>query len=143
MGRVSSSLIFFTKTKSNKFRFYEITAEIAQLVEHNLAKVGVASSSLVFRSKLKTAFSCLFLFADFSSEINVEDTIIKKEYRWIYPSIFLFLLLDACYICLLFLLGFGKCFSFFQHFYCFLDCRVFEVDVFYVFKHSLYLVYDI
>ena len=25
-------------------------AEIAQLVEHNLAKVGVASSSLVFRS---------------------------------------------------------------------------------------------
>ena len=28
-----------------------ITAEIAQLVEHNLAKVGVASSSLVFRSK--------------------------------------------------------------------------------------------
>ena len=28
-------------------------AEIAQLVEHNLAKVGVASSSLVFRSKAK------------------------------------------------------------------------------------------
>ena len=28
-------------------------AEIAQLVEHNLAKVGVASSSLVFRSKSK------------------------------------------------------------------------------------------
>ena len=28
-------------------------AEIAQLVEHNLAKVGVASSSLVFRSFLK------------------------------------------------------------------------------------------
>ena len=27
-----------------------IFAEIAQLVEHNLAKVGVASSSLVFRS---------------------------------------------------------------------------------------------
>ena len=29
-------------------------AEIAQLVEHNLAKVGVASSSLVFRSKQQT-----------------------------------------------------------------------------------------
>ena len=28
-------------------------AEIAQLVEHNLAKVGVASSSLVFRSESK------------------------------------------------------------------------------------------
>ena len=27
-------------------------AEIAQLVEHNRAKVGVASSSLVFRSKI-------------------------------------------------------------------------------------------
>ena len=27
-------------------------AEIAQLVEHDLAKVGVASSSLVFRSKV-------------------------------------------------------------------------------------------
>ena len=42
MGRVSSSLILFTITK--------IIAEIAQLVEHNLAKVRVASSSLVFRS---------------------------------------------------------------------------------------------
>ncbi len=29
-------------------------AEIAQLVEHNLAKVGVASSSLVFRSQRQT-----------------------------------------------------------------------------------------
>ena len=29
------------------------TAEIAQLVEHNLAKVGVASSSLVFRSLIE------------------------------------------------------------------------------------------
>ena len=28
-------------------------AEVAQLVEHNLAKVGVASSSLVFRSITK------------------------------------------------------------------------------------------
>ena len=28
-------------------------AEIAQLVEHNLAKVRVASSSLVFRSELR------------------------------------------------------------------------------------------
>ena len=30
-------------------------AEIAQLVEHDLAKVGVASSSLVFRSKARQA----------------------------------------------------------------------------------------
>ncbi len=35
-------------------------AEIAQLVEHNLAKVGVASSSLVFRSKKRVDHSILF-----------------------------------------------------------------------------------
>ena len=33
-----------------------IPAEIAQLVEHNLAKVGVASSSLVFRSSFRHSF---------------------------------------------------------------------------------------
>ena len=39
-------------------------AEIAQLVEHNLAKVGVASSSLVFRSKgqLNAVLFCYILF---------------------------------------------------------------------------------
>ena len=31
---------------------FQKNAEIAQLVEHNLAKVGVASSSLVFRSRI-------------------------------------------------------------------------------------------
>ena len=47
----------------NKLKSVNVTnAEIAQLVEHNLAKVGVASSSLVFRSLVKTANSCLFLF---------------------------------------------------------------------------------
>ena len=35
----------------------KIFAEIAQLVEHNLAKVRVASSSLVFRSEKKEAES--------------------------------------------------------------------------------------
>ena len=34
-------------------------AEVAQLVEHNLAKVGVASSSLVFRSKNKKSAEML------------------------------------------------------------------------------------
>ena len=33
-----------------------LIAEIAQLVEHNLAKVGVASSSLVFRSSFRHSF---------------------------------------------------------------------------------------
>ena len=40
-------------------------AEIAQLVEHHLAKVGVASSSLVFRS-IKFAILALFISARFS-----------------------------------------------------------------------------
>ena len=35
-------------------------AEIAQLVEHNLAKVGVASSSLVFRSIKRLPSGSLF-----------------------------------------------------------------------------------
>ena len=38
-------------------------AEIAQLVEHNLAKVGVASSSLVFRSRKRSkALGLFFIF---------------------------------------------------------------------------------
>ena len=42
-----------TKLKSYFIINHVVTdAEIAQLVEHNLAKVGVASSSLVFRSML-------------------------------------------------------------------------------------------
>ena len=39
---------------------YQKHAEIAQLVEHNLAKVGVASSSLVFRSKPKRLYTLQF-----------------------------------------------------------------------------------
>ncbi len=45
---------------------YDINAEVAQLVEHNLAKVRVASSSLVFRSltfKKKWALKAHFLFS--------------------------------------------------------------------------------
>ena len=41
--------------------FATANAEIAQLVEHNLAKVGVASSSLVFRSNSKIAVEALLL----------------------------------------------------------------------------------
>ena len=37
-------------------------AEIAQLVEHDLAKVGVASSSLVFRSTFSLASVGLFSY---------------------------------------------------------------------------------
>ncbi len=45
--RASSILVLGTLTKRKR----QHIAEIAQLVEHDLAKVGVASSSLVFRSK--------------------------------------------------------------------------------------------
>ena len=37
-------------------------AEVAQLVEHNLAKVGVASSSLVFCSKKRVSSNADFRF---------------------------------------------------------------------------------
>ena len=44
---------------SSSLVFRSASAEIAQLVEHDLAKVGVASSSLVFRStrsRVKSGF---------------------------------------------------------------------------------------
>ena len=46
--------------------FATANAEIAQLVEHNLAKVRVASSSLVFRSREKISVEVhwSFLFRD-------------------------------------------------------------------------------
>ena len=49
------------------------SAEIAQLVEHNLAKVGVASSSLVFRSKRVSRN------ADLNYEITRRGTIIFRS----------------------------------------------------------------
>ena len=42
---------YIAEAQSKKPKIPKEFAEIAQLVEHNLAKVGVASSSLVFRSK--------------------------------------------------------------------------------------------
>ena len=47
--KTNQDLFFRVATKSRK---NEVFAEIAQLVEHDLAKVGVASSSLVFRSDI-------------------------------------------------------------------------------------------
>ncbi len=47
-------------------------AEIAQLVEHNLAKVRVASSSLVFRSKSKKRIVTSYPFFDFMAIVAVE-----------------------------------------------------------------------
>ena len=53
---------FSRKDLTNEFRSYifafrfENQAEVAQLVERNLAKVKVAGSRPVFRSKLKAPF---------------------------------------------------------------------------------------
>ena len=49
--RFGSLKILRTFAIPNETKVSKKNAEIAQLVEHNLAKVGVASSSLVFRSK--------------------------------------------------------------------------------------------
>ena len=42
--------LFLCRVAAEKKRLFEENAEIAQLVEHNLAKVGVAGPSPVFRS---------------------------------------------------------------------------------------------
>ena len=58
---MEKSLYFCTRFRKEEVCFFreqegveilKSDAEIAQLVEHDLAKVGVASSSLVFRSKV-------------------------------------------------------------------------------------------
>ena len=53
---VSEKLTNFALAFGEKQPEKVFNAEIAQLVEHNLAKVGVASSSLVFRSLMKSGF---------------------------------------------------------------------------------------
>lgn len=45
----------------------KIFAEIAQLVEHNLAKVGVAGSSPVFRSIVSYIVRCFYRFLNSSA----------------------------------------------------------------------------
>jgi hypothetical protein len=57
-------LYLHSQSKSGRFLKY---AEVAQLVEHDLAKVGVAGSSLVFRSEdsIPTSRGGFFLFSLF------------------------------------------------------------------------------
>ena len=80
---MSSSLISFT-------RF----AEIAQLVEHNLAKVGVASSSLVFRSCKENQHQ-LILFFCFYPTLSINNVIQRSvatknlgNIKWMLPRFF-------------------------------------------------------
>ena len=66
---VSEKLTNFALAFGEKQPEKVFDAEIAQLVEHNLAKVGVASSSLVFRSffvlNVKAQLSHEFIFKIF------------------------------------------------------------------------------
>ena len=61
-SRAKRELAIFSEAPPNLAQISSKFAEIAQLVEHDLAKVGVASSSLVFRSKQKTGFCLSFCF---------------------------------------------------------------------------------
>ena len=78
-------LIFFSKKFGSlkNIRTFAIpngkNAEIAQLVEHNLAKVGVASSSLVFRSKVKTAVAVFFRFYNHRTSTRV----VSQQFFWV------------------------------------------------------------
>ncbi len=65
-------------------------AEIAQLVEHNLAKVGVASSSLVFRSNEEgLEKSKPFLFSAFRGKTAPHTP--EVNHRRIYTALSLYL----------------------------------------------------
>ena len=55
-------------------------AKIAQLVEHDLAKVGVAGSSPVFRSKRKSMrnlFVSHFFLPEFAQMVKLVDTLVS------------------------------------------------------------------
>ena len=70
---------------------YGSNAEIAQLVEHNLAKVGVASSSLVFRSKRVSR----------NADLNYETPDVVQLYagRPLLRRLFLFYIIS--YLCMI------------------------------------------
>ena len=79
MGQTVNLLVFTfggSNPSSPTLIFY---AEVAQLVEHNLAKVGVASSSLVFRSHQEALeILTLRLFSLFSV-LLMEDRSSKSQ----------------------------------------------------------------
>ena len=64
--KASAENLFYAEPPPNLAQNLKNFAEIAQLVEHDLAKVGVASSSLVFRSRERLSdlavFFCIYLF---------------------------------------------------------------------------------
>ena len=69
-------------------------AEIAQLVEHDLAKVGVASSSLVFRSKGFRIFRDPFSYMGSSVVFRSEAS--EKSEAFFVPVHLLFTIFAYC-----------------------------------------------
>ena len=73
--KIRQLLLWLSFFMSDTWR--HIFAEIAQLVEHNLAKVGVASSSLVFRSQNDSLMVVVFFVSGYIV-IPPEATLILK-----------------------------------------------------------------
>ena len=98
-------LCFFFKKLLTKPKSYFIInhvvtdAEIAQLVEHNLAKVGVASSSLVFRSmKLRPGCAAgIFYFAGQSAENFLWQRVLKFKFKGTFQGFTKNFLFDFCF----------------------------------------------
>ena len=68
------SSYFFVVIK-NEFIFASVIAKVAQLVEHDLAKVGVAGSNPVFRSK-KCGESHIFFEFNFAHVAELVDVLL-------------------------------------------------------------------
>ena len=71
--------------KKSVFLQRQSQAEVAQLVEHNLAKVGVASPSLVFRSNCRDAMHCVSIFFHLSTILHRHN---KCHYNAIHALLF-------------------------------------------------------
>jgi hypothetical protein len=77
LAKKKALLIFALPKRENVLEIYLIYAKVAQLVERNLAKVEVASSSLVFRSKIESyrLMPVTFLFyCSFARVVELVDT---------------------------------------------------------------------
>ena len=57
--------------------FAPVIAEVAQLVEHNLAKVRVAGSSPVFRSKREEAVRGRFIYVVIAQVAELVDALVS------------------------------------------------------------------
>ena len=75
-----SSSLEFAEAPPKILQKSKIFAEIAQLVEHNLAKVGVASPSLVFRSMQEIAKKLAISFCFYPLFMYLRSRIQHREY---------------------------------------------------------------